>query len=249
MAKRFIDTGFLNQKWIRKLSSEHKCFLIYLMLKCDNAGIIDLDLEDAEFWIGKKINDTLNFLQDNYLISIPDEGKYFIPKFIEWQYGDLSSNKNIVVQARQILNKYGLINEDYSLNLPEFNINVSKKLSKTQITSNSNGKDNSNTKEEVNFKKRLDKFKTQVSEFKQYPEQIRNEFIQYWTEPNKSKTRMRFELEKTWDLNRRIIRWNTNNSNFNKSKSPSKKESVNFQTIIDTDYTDPKYKPKPGMDD
>ena len=48
MAKRFIDTGFLDQKWIRKLPPEQKIFIIYLMLRCDNGGVIDLDMEDAE---------------------------------------------------------------------------------------------------------------------------------------------------------------------------------------------------------
>ena len=33
------------------------------------------------------------------------------------------------------------------------------------------------------------------------------EFVSYWTEPNKSKTKMRFELEKTWDTKRRLQTW------------------------------------------
>ena len=61
MAKRFIDTGFLDQKWIRKLKPCRKSFLIYLMLKCDNAGVIELDMEDVEFWIGEKIGDPQSF--------------------------------------------------------------------------------------------------------------------------------------------------------------------------------------------
>jgi len=131
MSKRFIDTGFLDQKWIRKLSSEKKIFLIYLMLKCDNGGIIDLDFEDASFWIGKKIND-LNFLPESYLIPLNNLGKYFMPKFIEWQYKDLSSNKFIVAQARQILEKHELINSDFTLNLPNSYIKVIKDVPNNQ---------------------------------------------------------------------------------------------------------------------
>ncbi len=36
---------------------------------------------------------------------------------------------------------------------------------------------------------------------------IQEEFFDYWTEPNKSGTKLRFELEKTWDLGRRMKRW------------------------------------------
>jgi hypothetical protein len=131
MSKRFIDTGFLDQKWIRKLPPEQKIFLIYLMLKCDNGGIIDLDIEDIEFWIGKEIG-TLDFLPENYLISLNDSGKYFMPKFIEWQYKDMSSQKFIVAQARQILEKHNLINIDFTLNLPKSYVNVTKNVSESQ---------------------------------------------------------------------------------------------------------------------
>ena len=39
---------------------------------------------------------------------------------------------------------------------------------------------------------------------------IINEFSDYWTEPNRSNTKMRFELEKTFDIGRRLKRWINN---------------------------------------
>ena len=83
--KRFIDTGFLSQTWIRKLAPENKIFLVYIMLKCDNAGIIDLDLDDASFWIGRKIKNPTEFLPEGYLIPI-ENGKYF-GNFAVWLMG------------------------------------------------------------------------------------------------------------------------------------------------------------------
>jgi hypothetical protein len=38
---------------------------------------------------------------------------------------------------------------------------------------------------------------------------IRN-FYDYWSETNKSHIKMRFELEKTWDLSKRLARWSNN---------------------------------------
>ena len=42
-----------------------------------------------------------------------------------------------------------------------------------------------------------------------YGKEMVREFFDYWTEPNKSKTKMRFELEKTWDLKRRLNTWDS----------------------------------------
>ncbi|MGL5980221.1 MAG: DUF6291 domain-containing protein, partial [Phocaeicola sp.] len=36
-------------------------------------------------------------------------------------------------------------------------------------------------------------------------------FYNYWSELNKSGTKMRFELEKTWELSRRLTTWKRNN--------------------------------------
>ena len=40
-----------------------------------------------------------------------------------------------------------------------------------------------------------------------YGKELIRAFYDYWTEPNKSKTKMRFELEKTWDVKRRLNNW------------------------------------------
>ncbi len=50
-------------------------------------------------------------------------------------------------------------------------------------------------------------FKKAVKDFNSPHEK---DFIDYWTEPNKSGTKMRFEMEKTWDLKRRLSRWSSN---------------------------------------
>lgn len=50
-----------------------------------------------------------------------------------------------------------------------------------------------------------------------YGRDFLNEFYKYWTEPNKSKTKFRQELEKTWDLERRLSTWAKNDKNFKKT--------------------------------
>jgi len=70
------------------------------MLKCDNGGVIDLDMDDAEFWIGKKIGDPKSFLPEGFLIQVRDE-KYFMPKFLKWQYPNFPHSK--VHQQKQAI--------------------------------------------------------------------------------------------------------------------------------------------------
>lgn len=44
-----------------------------------------------------------------------------------------------------------------------------------------------------------------------YPAETIKDFFEYWTEPNKAQSKMRFEMEKTWDLKLRLNRWASNN--------------------------------------
>jgi len=57
-----------------------------------------------------------------------------------------------------------------------------------------------------------------------YGREMLNEFYAYWTEPNKSNTKFKQELEKTWSLERRLETWSKNDFK-NKEKSSAKKES------------------------
>lgn len=52
-----------------------------------------------------------------------------------------------------------------------------------------------------------------------YGKELLNEFYKYWTEPNKSNTKFKQELEKTWSLERRLDTWAKNDINFNKNKN------------------------------
>lgn len=46
-------------------------------------------------------------------------------------------------------------------------------------------------------------------------EMLRN-FYNHWSEPNKSKTKMRWEMERTWDLHRRLLKWQSNDDKWSK---------------------------------
>jgi hypothetical protein len=44
-----------------------------------------------------------------------------------------------------------------------------------------------------------------------FMEWVNKKLCDYWSEPNKSNTKFRYELEKTWDTERRLKTWNQNN--------------------------------------
>lgn len=75
-------------------------------------------------------------------------------------------------------------------------------------------------KKKRNLQNVTDKFVLEVSAFKEkYSVEMLEAFVDYWTEPNKSKTRLRYELQKTFDVSRRLKTWSKNDNKFNNKKA------------------------------
>lgn len=73
-----------------------------------------------------------------------------------------------------------------------------------------------------NIDSRKLKFASTLEPFLQtYGREMLNSFYAYWTEPNKSNTKFKQELEKTWDLKRRLETWASNDKNFKKTNQQS----------------------------
>ena len=53
----------------------------------------------------------------------------------------------------------------------------------------------------------------------QYSKNTIDDFFNYWSELNKSETKMKFEMQKTWELSRRLSTWERNSYKFDKNKS------------------------------
>ncbi len=71
-------------------------------------------------------------------------------------------------------------------------------------------------------------FWKEVLEYRRkYPENMLRDFFLYWSEKDKKGTKMKYELQKTWELGLRIAKWNNNSYG---SKNTAKTQS------------DPKYK-------
>ena len=66
-----------------------------------------------------------------------------------------------------------------------------------------------------------------------YGKETIREFFDYWSEMNKTQTKMRFEQEKTWELPKRLAYWARNDKNFNKqSKQSNDNGRINWKSQL-----------------
>jgi hypothetical protein len=73
-----------------------------------------------------------------------------------------------------------------------------------------------------------------------YGKELIREFYHYWTEPNKSNTKFKQELLKTWSLKRRLETWAKNDINFNQNKNGKSNitKTNEFKQLIETIASD-----------
>lgn len=88
--KRFTETTKWSDPWFHKLKPTVKLLWFYLCENCDAAGVIDLDLRIASFTTGARLTaDDVEALGGR--IELQPDGKFWLPKFIPFQYGKLST--------------------------------------------------------------------------------------------------------------------------------------------------------------
>lgn len=95
------------------------------------------------------------------------------------------------------------------------------KLENTNVLQSNNERNTIKERKGKEIKDNIDsrklKFASTLQPFlSDYGKDLLNNFYGYWTEPNKSKSKFRQELEKTWDVKRRLETWAENDKTFNK---------------------------------
>lgn len=105
MSKRFIDSDLFDDEWFCDLSKDAKLAWIYLITKCDHAGIFDKSYKLAEFQLSiKSFANALVELGER-IVDIGDN-KIFIPKFITFQYSNglnekVSTHSSVIRQLKK----------------------------------------------------------------------------------------------------------------------------------------------------
>ena len=109
MAKRMTDTDKWKKRFLRELKPQHKLLWFYILDDCNHAGIWDVAIEVASIRVGEEL--IYDMLPQAFLdkIVIFDNGdKWFIPDFIDFQYGELNPNSNVHKSVIALLEKYNL---------------------------------------------------------------------------------------------------------------------------------------------
>ena len=70
-------------------------------------------------------------------------------------------------------------------------------------------------KEQLTIEQREANFKKILLSIEKYSIGLRESFFLYWTEKNPNGKKMKFEMQKTFDIQRRLLTWSKNEKNFN----------------------------------
>ena len=94
-------------------------------------------------------------------------------------------------------------------------IQISKEVIKERINKNTLSKS--------------EKFKSEVFSY-DYPKSMLESFYDYWSEPNKSKTKERWELQPTFEISRRLKTWAKREKSFAPKKNGMSKIDMHLQS-------------------
>ena len=111
MSKRFTDTDKWKKGFIKNLPAKYKLLWLYILDDCNHAGIWETDFEVASIRIGSKISEKEAVKYFAEQIKIFDDGnKWFIAKFVDFQYGTLNENSRPHQAVIKVLDKYDVYN-------------------------------------------------------------------------------------------------------------------------------------------
>ena len=215
--KRFMDCDIWQKKNFRELEPKLKLAWFYLITNCSHAGIYEVDIPLMSFKIGDDY--TLDEVKKSFEKHIVDLGdsKWFLPAFIEFQYG-LPLNPAVRVHASVIkqLDKYNIDIDQGSVVNDKKSITVEDKLK--------------------NF---ADKVKVEVKDMNVSAKDL-EDFISYWSEHNSgSNSKCRYEFQKIFNIKRRMATWISNSKKFNtniKFQSASDEDIAKREARIEAEY-------------
>jgi len=130
MAKRMTDSTKWNDEWFSELSPNMKLVWLYILDMCDHAGVYKVNLKLLKFQTGVETTEEEIFYYLKDRIYPTDNNRWFIPKFITFQYKNFFTSKQpAVVSARELLLSHNIIKPNDNT-LPT----ISKGLNNPSIT-------------------------------------------------------------------------------------------------------------------
>ena len=197
MAKRFTATDKWRDKWFWRLQPEYKLLWIYILDNCTNAGIWEVDLELAQMFTGFNYElKTAEIIFRERIVLIDD--KWFIPKFIEFQYSELTENCKPHIPVIKELKRYNLLGYSKGIDTLKEKDKEKDKEKERVVESSS--------EPTINDVKQF--FKSQGFDIKQA-----ENFYSYYSAQN-WETTSGMNIKKTWQ--KKVIGWMNNQKQFTK---------------------------------
>ena len=230
MAKRFTDTLIWDKEWFMELSCKHKCLIKYLFDKCDHAGVWTPNWKLASVHVGEicSIADIKSIPDSQY--KVIGSGKIYMVDFISFQYGTLSEKSPAHNPVFSSLKKHGLL-DGYlkGINtLQDKDKDKEKDKNKDVLPAQT---EKQKEPKPATFKDLTEEqFYTALSTYKHdFEKEMLRKFYDYWREKAPS-GKMKFQLERTWDLKLRLERWQKNQ--FEKTGIKPEKLDENGRPIL-----------------
>jgi hypothetical protein len=131
--KRFTDTDKWLDPWFADLPPLSKLVWLYICDKCDHAGVIDISERIVSAMTGCDQGDVEGHLAElgRRVEKLPN-GKWFVPGFVEFQYGALSEKSNLHKSVFRDIEKNNLNHR--------FKASSSHQVAITKATSKGKGK-------------------------------------------------------------------------------------------------------------
>jgi hypothetical protein len=217
-----LDSGIVNSS-VWNEPAETRVLWITILAMSDENGFVSSSrsgLNRAANISQEKFDAALTTLESEDIESrTPDfkgrriekvDGGWMILNFLKYR----ARYEIIKEQTRERVKKFRDKQQDVTL------CNVTETLPSASASASASGsasgfKEGMQGGKKIEYGSRAIKFKSEIDGFAEnYSAPMLKDFFEYWSEPNRSKTKMRFELETTWDLTKRLARWEKNNHEF-----------------------------------
>ena len=208
MAYRFTNTDKWCDAWYSELKPMQKLLFNYLCDNCDIAGFIEVNYRRWASDIGtdiKTIEGALKGLQRGFKTSLTGDC-IFIRNYIKHQKNwPLDPDRNPA--HRGICKRFDLYSSKFNYEtIDAFFEAPLEGLGRGLGNSNGNG-----SEKKLTIEQREEEFKLEVESFTdKYPIELLTSFFVHWSEYNSSKTKMKKEMQKTWDTAKRLVTWKSN---------------------------------------
>lgn len=107
MAKRFTDTDKWKREWFSELDLRGKLVWFYILDQCDHRGVWFSNFKLLSLQVGFKVTKEMFELWFGAKVRLFEVDKYFIPSFVEFQYGKLNPGNNAHKSVIELIEKLG----------------------------------------------------------------------------------------------------------------------------------------------